>query len=87
MKLKTVKMMIGCFRLSKRINDLKQKVWKLHLTYIVNFNKNINELNQDDFLMPEDEDEEFEESPSINQIGTDNGGGYTNMLDKWMTNL
>jgi hypothetical protein len=49
-----------------------------------NFTKDMNELEQDDFLMPEDD--VFDENPSINQFGTDTGG-YTNMLDKWLNNM
>ena len=79
-------MMTGCSKLSKRTRRAKLKVDYL-ITCVVNFSKNINELEQEDFLLPEEENDEFMEDPSINQFGTDNGGGYTNMLDKWMNNL
>ena len=62
-----------------------------------NISKQVNEFELQDFLEEEDAHEEQgnksydcwdedENLPSINQFGTETGG-YTNMLDKWLSNM
>ncbi|CDW89519.1 UNKNOWN [Stylonychia lemnae] len=68
---------------SKGLNEHKMKNNK-----VGNIGKN--DLDQNDF---EDELNIYDEDESINQFGTDNGGtattggGFTNMLDKWMNQM